>query len=303
MPSLPTTRRPELGPRPRAKLWAATLSAALPLTAGLGSGCTSLQPQLHPTDIQALEQLEDREDREQALADNVINEVEDARGVRYVKGDRLGARPRGWQSLDLVLRSDRNSAAALPEKQIRAARVLTGLIVASAVVTVGGFTASAREGLDLSRLNGTGAIMLTGGVLTLGFAISAGVMWGKSRRGYERAIDIYNDSLGLRLGIYDAEGSYIPPAGVLVDEEGFIILDQRELITPGGSQTKPRPAPKLENPPLEFPQPQNPPAPQPAAQPEAAPAPQPGAETAAITPAAPTGEPSLVGPARGQTRL
>ena len=111
---------------------------ALPLALALASsGCTGLTAQLHPTDVEALDQLEDREAREQALAENTIYAVDDARGTRYVKGERIGARPRSWQSLDLVLRSDRNSAAALPEKKVRAARVLTGMLVASALVTIG----------------------------------------------------------------------------------------------------------------------------------------------------------------------
>ena len=43
---------------------------------------------------------------------------------------------------------------------------------------------------------------------------------------------IYNDSLALRLGIADADGEFKPPPGVLVDEEGFILLDQKELSVP-----------------------------------------------------------------------
>lgn len=195
-------------------------------------GCMSLTPQLHPTDIAALEEIDDREAREQAYIDNSIVIIDDARGVRYTKGHRVGARPRNWQSLDLILRSDRNSAAALPEKKIRAARVLTGFMVASALVVVGGIASSAREGLDLSRPTGTSAILIGGAASTLAFGIATGVVWGQARRGYESAVPVYNDSLALRLGISDAEGNYRPPEGVLVDEEGFIILDQRELSVP-----------------------------------------------------------------------
>lgn len=191
-----------------------------------------LTPQLHPTDIVALEQLEDREAREQAYIDNAIIQTSDARGVRYTKGQRVGARPRSWQSLDLILRSDRNSAAALPENKIRAARVLTGFMIASALVVVGGIASSAREGLDLSRPTGTSAILIGGAASSLAFGIATGVVWGQARRGYEGAVNIYNDSLALRLGISDANGEYRPPPGVLVDEEGFIILDQRELSVP-----------------------------------------------------------------------
>lgn len=196
------------------------------------AGCMSITPQLHPTDVAALEKLEDREEREAAYEDNLIYREADARGVRYVKGQRIGARSRSWQSLDAVLRSDRNSNAALPDRPLRAARVLTGLLAVSAIVMVGGIAASAREGLDLSRISGTSAILLTGGVLTLGSGIGTGIAYGRAKKGYDRAVDIYNDSLGLRLGLYDAEGQYRPPPGVLVDEEGFIILDQRELLIP-----------------------------------------------------------------------
>jgi hypothetical protein len=196
------------------------------------TGCMGLTSQLHPTDIVALEQIEDREAREQAYTDNAIVRTRDARGVRYTKGVRLGARPRSWQSLDLVLRSDRNSAAALPENKIRAARVLTGFMIASALVVVGGIASSAREGLDLSRPTGTSAILIGGAASSLAFGIATGVVWGQARRGYENAVDVYNDSLALRLGISDANGQYRPPEGVLVDEEGFIILDQRELSLP-----------------------------------------------------------------------
>jgi hypothetical protein len=197
-----------------------------------GSGCMGLTAQLHPTDIVALEQLEDREAREQAYIDNAIVISSDARGVRYTKGYRVGARPRSWQSLDMILRSDRNSAAALPENKLRAARVLTGFMIASALVTVGGIASSAREGLDLSRPTGTSAILIGGAAGSLAFAIATGVVWGQARRGYESAVNVYNDSLALRLGISDANGEYRPPEGVLIDEEGFIILDQRELSSP-----------------------------------------------------------------------
>jgi hypothetical protein len=208
------------------------------------SGCMSITPQLHPTDVAALEQLEDYDERNQAYNDNAIYRQQDARGVRYVKGTRLGARPRSWQSLDLILRSDRNSAAALPEKKLRAARVLTGFLVASGVVLLGGISATAREGLDLERINGTGAVLLGGGISTLAFGIATGVVWGQAKSGYESAVDVYNDSLALRLGIADADGNYKPPEGVLVDEEGFIILDQKELSVPQlRGQPPPEPAP------------------------------------------------------------
>jgi hypothetical protein len=254
------------------------------------SGCMGLTPQLHPTDIEALEQLEDRGERERAYDDNAIIRKRDARGARYTKGNQLGARPRGWQSLDLILRSDRNSAAALPEKKIRAARVLTGFVVASTIVLVGGIASSAREGLELSRLSGTSAVLLGGGVSTLAFGIATGVVFNQARRGYEDAIDLYNDSLALRLGISDAEGAYRPPPGVLIDEEGFIILDQQELSIPG---LRPKPPPKIEAPapaPI-VPVPSEGVSPDPAGDPAGEPAGEP-------TPEAVSSRRSLVGPAR-----
>jgi hypothetical protein len=257
----------------------------------------SLTPQLHPTDIEALEQLEDRSERERAYDANAIILKSDARGVRYTKGNELGARPRGWQSLDLILRSDRNAAAALPEKQLRAARVLTGFMIASSIVLVGGIASSAREGLDLSRLSGTSGILLGGGIATLAFGIATGVTFNRARRGYENAVNVYNDSLALRLGISDAEGAFRPPPGVLIDEEGFIILDQQELSIPGA---RVEPTPPIESaepaepePPAPIvPVPIEPPAATQAAPPiEAEPTTEP--ETAALAPR--TG---LVGPAR-----
>jgi hypothetical protein len=281
------------------------------------SGCMSLQPQLHPTDVVALEQIEDYDERNQAYNDNAIYPQTDARGVRYVKGTRLGARPRSWQSLDLVLRSDRNSAAALPEKKLRAARVLTGFLIASSVVLVGGIAASAREGLDLSRINGTGAVLLGGGIATLGFGIATGVVWGQAKAGYEAAVPIYNDSLALRLGIADAEGEFKPPPGVLIDEEGFIILDQKETQVP---QPRAQPPAPVEPQPLPPAQPEAAPPPSPegpglpeAADPEHQPAePEAGAPDKTAEPASPEPDPpaseaapnpgaattSLVGPAR-----
>ena len=38
----------------------------------MATACVSLTPQLHPTDVEALEQLEDRDEREQAYMDNAI---------------------------------------------------------------------------------------------------------------------------------------------------------------------------------------------------------------------------------------
>jgi hypothetical protein len=252
----PRVERPPQHARARRSATAGALAWAL-------SGCMSITPQLHPTDVAALEQIEDYEDRNQAYNDNAIYRQKDARGVRYVKGTKIGARPRSWQSLDLILRSDRNSAAALPEKKLRAARVLTGFVIASSIVLLGGIAASAREGLDLSRINGTSAILLGGGLSTVAFGIATGVVWGQAKAGYERAVDVYNDSLALRLGIADADGNFRPPEGVLVDEEGFIILDQKELSVPE-LHRQTRPVPEPEPPPQPdpiTPQPIDPPQP------------------------------------------
>ncbi len=244
VPPVPTASLSSVPSRPRiAKVWSSV--GLIGLALGL-AGCMAITPQLHPTDIEALEALEDRDEREAAYEDNLVYRENDLRGVRYVKGQRVGARPRSWQSLDAVLRSDRNSAAALPDRPLRVARVLTGLLATSAIVMVGGIAASAREGLDLSRLTGTSAVLLTGGLLTVGFGIGTGIAWGRAKRGYDRGVDIYNDSLGLRLGLYDAEGQYRPPPGVLVDEEGFIVLDQRELLVPGPSEPEPIPPAPIE---------------------------------------------------------
>lgn len=267
------------------------MAGSLALSLVASTGCVSLTPQLHPTDVERLERIEDREEREAAYAENAIYRQDDVRGTRYVKGERLGARPRSWQSLDLVLRSDRHSSAALPEKKLRRARVLTGLVGASALILVGGFAASARDGLDLMRLNGTGAVLLAGGVMTLGFGIATGVTWGQARAGYEGAVDVYNDSLGMRLGIYDADGNYVPPDGVMVDEEGFIILDQREILVPEVQGPKPPPEPVV-NPPLVFPEQQPEPSSEPAAQPEAAAKPDPEASESAADPAPEAPEPA-----------
>lgn len=274
-------------------LLALTLISTLTSTV-TSTGCTSLNPQLHPTDIAALERLEDREEREQAYEDNQIVVIEDFRGARYTKGRRLGARPRGWQSLDLILRSDRNSSAALPEGKVRAARVLTGFLAASALGLLAGFSASAREGLDLTRPTGTSAILIGSGLASLAFGISAGVKWNQARKGYEEAVDVYNDSLALRLGISDAEGNYRPPPGVLIDEEGYIILDQKEVLVPG-NRPSPTAAPKV-SPPAAQPEPEAGALPsgaeesEPAADPSAPPEPL-GGETPSLEAAPPPGLP------------
>jgi hypothetical protein len=194
----------------------------------LVGGCVALSPQLGPTDFAALEQAADREEREQLYAQNAIYKHSLPQGTRYTKGTSRSAERRSWQSLDAILRSDRNASNALPTKQMRRARIFTALTITSLLVAVAGTAASAREGLDFSEMTGTGAILLGGGIATVGFAISAGIFYGKTKQGYERAVDIYNDSLGMRLGLYTPEGKYIPPRGALVDKDGYILLEEPE---------------------------------------------------------------------------
>ena len=69
-------------------------------------------------------------------------------------------------------------------------------------------------------------------VASVGFAIGAGVSYNQARKGYDRAVDIYNESFGMRLGILDGNGEYRPPPGVMVDDEGFVILTDVETGPP-----------------------------------------------------------------------
>ncbi|MCH9685340.1 MAG: hypothetical protein K0V04_28145 [Deltaproteobacteria bacterium] len=188
----------------------------------------SLSPQLRPTDFEHLETLTDRADREQAFADNAIYRHDEPQGTRYTKGTSVMATKRSWQSLDAILRSDASSSAALPVREMRISRLFTALTVVAGILTVAGTAATAREGLELQELNGTGAVLLGGGLAAVGFGITSGVFYGKTKKGYERAVDLYNDSLGVRLGLNTPAGDYVPPHGVLVDEQGYIILDERE---------------------------------------------------------------------------
>lgn len=188
----------------------------------------SLTPQLRPTDFQKLETLTDREDRERAFADSAIYRHEEPQGIRYTKGTSVMTTKRSWQSLDAILRSDASSSAALPRRDMRISRVFSALTVVAGILTVAGTAASAREGLNLQELNGTGAVLLAGGLASVGFWITSGIFYGKTKRGYEEAIEVYNDSLSVRLGLNTAAGDYIPAQGVLVDENGYIMLDERE---------------------------------------------------------------------------
>jgi hypothetical protein len=194
----------------------------------------SLAPQLRPTDHQELDTLSDRSVREQAYADNAIYRHDEPQGTRYTKGTSELATKRSWQSLDAILRSDASSSAALPTRNMRISRLFTALTVVAGILTIAGTAASAREGLDLQRINGTGAVLLGGGLATVGFGITAGVFYGKTKKGYERAVQVYNDSLAVRLGLNTPSGEYIPPNGVIVDREGYIVLDERERALMGG---------------------------------------------------------------------
>lgn len=248
---------------------------ALLAALAMGSGCMSLAPQLRPTDYEGLETISDRSTREQAYADNAIYPHDEPQGTRYTKGTSVTATKRSWQSLDAILRSDASSAAALPTREMRISRVFTALTVIAGILTVAGTAASAREGLDLQNLNGTGAVLLAGGLATVGFGITSGVFYGKTKKGYERAVDVYNDSLAVRLGLNTPTGEYIPPQGVIVDEEGYIVLDERErAATEGAAEPEATPAPGPELPPEATPAPEVTPAPETTTAPEVTPAPE-----------------------------
>ncbi len=188
----------------------------------------SLTPQLRPTDFDKLETVAERTEREQAYADNAIYRHDEPQGTRYTKGTSVMATKRSWQSLDAILRSDASASAALPTREMRISRLFTALTVVAGILSVAGTAASAREGLELQRLNGTGAVLLGGGLAAVGFGITSGIFYGKTKKGYEQAVDIYNDSLGVRLGLNTPSGAYVPPHGVLVDKNGYIVLDERE---------------------------------------------------------------------------
>ncbi len=249
------------------------------------SGCMTLTPQLPPTDFAALEKVEDRDERERLYAEEQIYVQDMPQGTRYTKGTDLST-PRSWQSLDAVLRSDVNAATALPTKHLRRSRLFAALTVAAGILTVAGAAASAREGLNLGDVDPAGGVLLGGGLATVGFAITSGVFYGKSRRGYEEAVDIYNDSLGMRLGILDGEGAYVPPRGALVDADGNVVLDPGDLPEPSAVQAERTPEPE----------PTSDPTSDPVGQPEAASdatpeaAPEASADEAAPEPSEPSGE-------------
>jgi catechol 2,3-dioxygenase-like lactoylglutathione lyase family enzyme len=230
----------------------------------------ALTPQLSPTDFASLERIEDREARDKAYAESAIYRHDLPQGTRYTKGTSASAEKRSWQSLDAILRSDAAAFEALPHRKLRVARLFTALGVATSLVTVAGIAASAREGLDLQRLDGTGAILLGGGLASVAFAITAGVLFTRARKDYDRAVDVYNDSLGVRLGLYTADGKYIPPRGALVDKDGYILLDDAERVEEPAPETQPdappADAPAADAPPADAPPADAPPADAPAAE-------------------------------------
>lgn len=240
----------------------------------------SVAPQLPPTDFAQLEALESRADREAAYNEQAIVRHRPPQGLRYSKGTATDAPQRSWHSLQAILRSDRNASAALPRKELTAAAILTSLALSSVVVTTVGLAASAREGLDLKRLDGPAAVLLAGGLGTVAFGLAAGLTFGRARRQVDRAVDVYNDSLGMRLGMLNGEGKYIPAGGVLLDEQGNVILAADEQ--PAGPAPAPPPAPGSA--------PEAEPAP---ATLEAEPAPERGAGDPAV-PLAPAPEPAPV---------
>jgi len=182
-------------------------------------------PQLPPTDYAKLERIEDRETREQAFKENTIYVHREPQGIRYTKGTNEAQPKRSWQSLDAVLRSDRFASEALPVRELFVARFFLGLALVGGAATVAATAASAREGFDFSNVRGPGAVLLGSAVATVAFAVTSGVFFTRARRGYARAVDVYNDSLGMRLGILTADGRYIPRPDVLVDRAGNVILE------------------------------------------------------------------------------
>lgn len=202
------------------------------------SGCMALVPQLEPTDFTSIEQVTSRRERDQLRSDNSINRHYEPQGTRYTKGNDPGTARRSWQSLDSILRSDENSSAALPAKQLRRSRVFTALAVASSILFVAGIATTARDGFSFRDPSPGNAVLLGGALGSVAFAVVAGVLFRRARTGYDRAVDVYNDSLGVRLGVMTPDGSYIPAPEVEVDAQGFVITEDR---LPPGAQG-PRPA-------------------------------------------------------------
>ena len=117
------------------------------------SGCMSLTPQLEPTDVSALEQVKDRGERERLYRQNAIKVHHEPLGRRYTKGDHPRSEKRSWQSLDKILRSDRNSAMALPDKKLARSRALAAGAGISSMLIVAGGAATARDGFNFQDVN------------------------------------------------------------------------------------------------------------------------------------------------------
>jgi hypothetical protein len=264
------------------------------------SGCMTLAPQLAPTDYAKLEQVKERKARDEAFQDNTIYRHEEPQGTRYTKGNVSGTTKRSWQSLDAVLRSDQNSSAALPAKQLRRSRVFTALALTSSIVFIAGGAATARTGFDFKEPSAANATLLGGALLSVAFAIVAGVLYRRARTGYDRAVDIYNDSLGMRLGVMTPQGAYIPPSNVMVDAEGYVITEDKgasgaQPSATTGSQPQPQPQPSATTGSQPQPVVQPPAAVQPPATTGSQPAPGPVAPQRAQLPARPA-RPELTAP-------
>jgi hypothetical protein len=214
----------------------------------------TLTPQLEPTDFTRIEQKVSRGEREEAFRDNTIYRHEEPQGTRYTKGNLDTTPRRSWQSLDAVLRSDQNSAEALPAKQLRRSRVFTALAIASSILFVAGIAATARDGFKLQEFTPGNATLLGGALGSVAFGVLAGVMFRRARVGYDRAVDVYNESLGLRLGVMTPDGSYIPPSDV-VTEDGFVVTE--DVLPPGaegpGRRVAPAAQPAVSPPPAAEP--------------------------------------------------
>ena len=203
-------------------------------------GCMTLTPQLEPTDLARMERLANRAERDAAFRDNSLYRHEEPQGTRYTKGNANATPKRSWQSLDAVLRSDANSSEALPAKQLRRSRVFTGLAIASSVLFVAGVAATARDGFSFREVTPGNGILLGGALGSVAFAVVAGILFRRASKGYDRAVDVYNDSLGLRLGVMTPAGAYKPAVDVEVDAEGFVVTEER-----GGPRVyDPAPAPE-----------------------------------------------------------
>jgi len=245
----------------------------------------SLTPQIQPTDFARLETIRDRAEREKALKENWIFRHEEPQGTRYTKGLHPQATKRSWQSLDAILRSDPNSAEALPYKEMRRSRIFAALTAVTGLLFIASGAATAREGFDLQKMNGANVVMLSSVLATVGFAIAAGVLFRKGEKGYSRAVNIYNDSLGMRLGLLTPKGDYIPPADAAVDAEGYILTEDGKTRIEGPApmpsvdRTAPPPGPAPAPSPQPIPPPEPVPPPGSAVSPQTAglaPVPQPG---------------------------